>query len=622
MVECLQGLEGVTVFVDDIAVWGGSRKEHHERLQKVLKMCIEEGINLNRKKCKFAVQEAKYLGHVLSKEGVKVDEDQVRAVKEMQKPQNKEEVHRFLGMINYLAKFIPNCSAKTEPLRKLLKKEVIFEWSTEQEVAYQKILTDLSHPPVLALFDHKKDVTLSVDASQHGLGACLLQDDQQVAFASYSLTPTQKHYAQIEKEMLAIVTGCKRFQQFIWGRKCIVETDHKPLEAIFRKPFSDISPRLLRMLMKLQNFDITIQYRPGKELVIADHLSRSHLRKPYEKIERSLEQQVLQVKHMLPLPEETWRKYVEATQKDQELLEVTELIQKGWPSRRSDLKPYLVPYWNIKDELYNNEGLVFRKNQIVVPKALRKQLLQNMHLDHSGLTRTLYKARSAIYWPGITNDIQNVVENCHPCQINAKANPKEPLIISSLPDYPFQQIAMDYFEEIGQKFLVIVDRYSHWFNIYPVNSTDSTSLINVLRSHFTEHGTPEEIFSDNGPPFTSLSFKEFCKQREIRHVSSSPTYAQSNGLAERAVQTAKRLILKCHQSGTALDLALMEHRNTPFTGNMPSPSELAIGRKLRTPFPHKKTELMVRSQDQMVLKSNSKNTRKHRKHILTVELVS
>jgi hypothetical protein len=183
-----------------------------------------------------------------------------------------------------------------------------------------------------------------------------------------------------------------------------------------------------------------------------------------------------------------------------------------------------------------------------------------------------------------------------------KANSKEPLIISSLPDYPFQQIAMDYFEEIGQKFLVIVDRYSHWFNIYPVNSTDSTSLINILRSHFTEHGTPEEIFSDNGPPFTSLSFKEFCKQREIRHVSSSPTYAQSNGLAERAVQTAKRLILKCHQSGTALDLALMEHRNTPFTGNMPSPSELAIGRKLRTPFPHKKTELMVRSQDQMVLK--------------------
>jgi hypothetical protein len=124
MVECLQGLEGVTVFVDDIAVWGGSRKEHDERLQKVLKRCIEEGINLNRKKCKFAVQEAKYLGHVLSKEGVKVDEDKVRAVKEMQKPQNKEEVHRFLGMINYLAKFIPNCSAKTEPLRKLLKRKL------------------------------------------------------------------------------------------------------------------------------------------------------------------------------------------------------------------------------------------------------------------------------------------------------------------------------------------------------------------------------------------------------------------------------------------------------------------------------------------------------------------
>jgi hypothetical protein len=305
MVECLVDLAGVEVFIDDIAVWGKTLQEHDERLEKVLDRCRAEGIHLNKSKCHFRVREAKYLGHVLSADGLKIDPDKIQAVQEMPRPNSKEEVHRLLGMVTYLSKFISNCSAKTEPLRRLLKNDQEFVWGLEQENSYETLLKDLVSSPTLALFDQNKSVTLSVDASQHGLGACLMQDGKPVAFASSSLTDTQKRYAQIEKEMLAIVVGCRRFFQFIWGRRCHVETDHKSLESIFKKPMSDISPRLLRMLLKIQNFELDVQYKPGKDLLIAHHLSRSHLStsKPSQMLEKSLEAQVLLITSNAPMPE-------------------------------------------------------------------------------------------------------------------------------------------------------------------------------------------------------------------------------------------------------------------------------------------------------------------------------
>jgi hypothetical protein len=252
-----------------------------------------------------------------------------------------------------------------------------------------------------------------------------------------------------------------------------------------------------------------------------------------------------------------------------------------------------ISYCLIKEELYTLHGIIFRKQQIVVPKSLRGQLLRNMHLDHTGLTRTLSKVRQSVYWPGITNDVKNVIGSCYACQSSAKSNVREPMIPSPLPEYLFQRISMDYFEDVEKKFLIMLDGYSHWFYIYMVKKNDSDSLIKILTSHFAEHGTPEQLCSDNGPPFHSKRFKEFCDQKGIKHISSSPRYPRSNGLVERTIQTAKKMISRYQASGTPVDVALIEHRNTPFTENMPSPSELALGRKLRTPFPHKKSDLTL-----------------------------
>jgi transposase InsO family protein len=596
MVESMEGLEGVEIFIDDLAIYGRTRQEHDERLQKVLERCLEKGIHLNKAKCKFAAQEAKFLGHILSAEGLKPDPDKIKAVTELPTPKSKEELQRFLGMVTYLSKFIPNVSQKTEPLRRLIKNEVSFAWTKEQDEAYQKILKELSQPPTLSFADETKPFLMMVDASQHGLGACLMQEGSPITYFSCSLTNTQMNYAQIEKEMLAIVVGCKKFFQYIWNRKCVIQTDHKPLEYIFKKPLSDVSPRLRRMLMKVQQLNLVVKYTPGKQIPVADHLSRSHLSTTTltRNFEASLEKQVLLIEDMKNLPDESWKKYRKATSEDAVLQQVAEYVRNGWPADKKVLEFPLHAYWACKEDLYCRGGIIFKKQQIIIPSSLRQVLLRNMHIDHSGISRTLSKAREAVYWPGMNNDIRRTIEKCSACQTTARSNTKEPLIIRNLPRYPFQRVAMDYFEYETQQYLVIIDAYSHWFNLYPMQRTNLENLLNILKSNFAEHGTPEEICSDNGPPFNSYKFKQFCEQKDILHTTSSPRFPQSNGLAERAVQTVKLLIRKCQATGTPLDEALLEHRNSPFANQLPSPSELALGRKLRCTIPYKKEQLEQR----------------------------
>ena len=200
----------------------------------------------------------------------------------MEPPDNKKAVHRLLGLINWLSRFIPNAATVTEPLRCLIRDETEFHWEETQEKAFKTIQKILTSDPVLRYYNVEEDVTISVDASKTGLGAVLLQGNQPVAYASRSLTTSEQNYAQIEKECLAVLYGCERFHQYAYGKEIIIENDHKPLEAIFKKSLVNVPPRIQRMLIRLQKYNITYVYKKGKELHIADALSRAHLKKTPE----------------------------------------------------------------------------------------------------------------------------------------------------------------------------------------------------------------------------------------------------------------------------------------------------------------------------------------------------
>ena len=270
LVHLFQDIEGVEVIVDDLVVWG-------EDVEQVLDRCRERNLKLNKEKCHFRVSEVHYVGHVLSADGVKPDPQKVEAIVAMPTAANREDLQRFLGVVTYLSKFIPNMSQKSAPLRQLLQKDVEWSWGQVEENTFTWLKTSISSAPVLKFFDPKEPVTLSVDASSKGVSAVLLQNDRPVTYASKALAPSQENYAQIEKEMPAIVFGCEQFHDYLYGqREITVESDHKPLEAILKKPIQ--APlRLQKMILRLKPYAVNVKYIPGSHLVLADTLSRAYL---------------------------------------------------------------------------------------------------------------------------------------------------------------------------------------------------------------------------------------------------------------------------------------------------------------------------------------------------------
>ena len=236
---------------DDIE---SATKNHDENLKHALQRARERNLKLNKEKVKLRMTDVPYIEHLLTSEGIKPDPKKVEAVQKMPQPTDLPSVKRFLGMVNYVSKFLPNISSTTEPLRQLEAKGVKWYWDDNQQKAFDEVKTLIPCHPVLRHYDVTKKVTLQCDALQSGVGAALLQEGHPVEFTSRALTSTERNYAQIEKELLAIVHACDHFDQYVFGYEIIVETDHKPLEVILKKPVLAAPKRLQRMMMmQLQN---------------------------------------------------------------------------------------------------------------------------------------------------------------------------------------------------------------------------------------------------------------------------------------------------------------------------------------------------------------------------------
>ena len=238
----------VEIIVDDFLIHGKDQLEVDDKLRRALDKSREVGLKFNPKKVKLRVPEVSYVGHLFSSEGLKPDPEKIRAINDMPPPEDKEGVLRILGTVNYLDKFIEHKADIQEPISQLTQKDAAFVWEKPQQEAFD------TSAPALAYFDNSKETVLNVDASSNGLGAVILKDGKPIAFGSKTLTTCERRYANIERELLAIVWGAQKFHTYVYGRRVIVETDHKPLESIFRKSLNDAPPRLQRMLLILSIF--------------------------------------------------------------------------------------------------------------------------------------------------------------------------------------------------------------------------------------------------------------------------------------------------------------------------------------------------------------------------------
>lgn len=584
--QIFEKIDGVQSFQDDILIWGETEKQLTERVNAVLDKAQTNGFKFNINKCKFNVKEINFLGHKISSDGISVDENKIKAIIDLPIPKDKKELARILGMFNYVSKFIENFSEISQPLRALLKKDVEFTWNKYLNEVFNKLKKIITQAPVLSYFDQSKPILLSVDASSTGLGACLLQDNKPVCYASKALTETQINYAQIEKELLGIVFGCTRFHQYIFSKNVTVETDHKPLIAIFKKPLSKISSRLQRMLLRLQQYKLNVVYKPGKELVIADTLSR-HFNvndKVEDEVFDEIELQVNLLIDNLPISHAKWLLFEKESKNDEELNKLKDYINHGWPKYKSNVNDKLKCYFDFKDELSIIKNLIFKGDTIIVPKNLRTQMMEIVHQGHMGINRCKSRARLALYWPNMSNDIKNYVESCRTCSKFKRNQSKMPLLPHRVPKLPWSEVGIDVFEWEQMLYIVAVDYYSNYIEIASISNTKSVTIISKLKSFFSRHGIPLKVYSDGATYFKCEEFRMFCKNWDIEHVISSPHFPQSNGMAESAVKTMKSLLKKTADAGEDIYLALLSFRNTN-KNNVESPAQLLMSRKLRTLVP-------------------------------------
>lgn len=276
---------GVNIYFDDIIVASTNEAEHDRALFEIFKRLSENKVKFNFKKFQYKLNEVTFMWLKISSKGVRPDDENFKAISAVEVPTNKTEVLRILGLAKFFSKFIPNLSKHTEHLRDLTKKNTKFYWSPAHDLELNNLKQLVSHSPILKIFDPNSEIVIQCDASSELLGCVLLQEGRttlvgRISFASRTLSKSEKRYAQIEKELLAICFAFEKFHYFVYGHPVTVQSDHKPLGPIFVKDLEKVSNRLQRMLLKLLKYDIKIVYLSGRDMLVADLLSRSYIKAP------------------------------------------------------------------------------------------------------------------------------------------------------------------------------------------------------------------------------------------------------------------------------------------------------------------------------------------------------
>ena len=282
----------------------------------------------------------------------------------------------------------------------------------------------------------------------------------------------------------------------------------------------------------------------------------------------------------------------DAGRNDPHYTTLLKLIESGFPSSRSITDPQFREFWEVRHRLSVQDEVAFMGNRTVIPAKLRKLTLECLHSAHQGINGMKRRANNSIYWPGLSSAIAARRRNCLGCEENAPSQPAEPIIQSDSPEWPFQQICMDYFSLDSYSYLVTVDRFSGWPCVYHMKNGNATSniLTKICRELFCTYGVPEEISSDGGPQFKSEEFKQFLELWGIHHRISSVEYPQSNGRAEVGVKTVKRIIRDCTSSNGDLNndkavSAILQYRNTPLPDVDLSPAQILFHRNLKDSIP-------------------------------------
>lgn len=591
----LADCEGVVNYLDDIMVFGKDKEEHDRNLAKVLANLKNHNVLINEEKSKFGQQSVEFLGFLVSSDGWKLGDEKIAALKNFRSPETLAEVKSFLGLINFIEKFIPHRAHCTWRLRELAKSDR-FYWDTELQDEFEYLTNDAWKTiTTLGYYSSNDETELYVDASPHGLGAVLVQFDgdhqpRVIACASKTLTVAEQKYPQTQKEALAMVWGVEKFSTYLMSIPFTVRTDAEANEFIFgglHRIGKRAVTRAESWALRLQPYSFKV-CRVAGDLNLADALSRLVVQHSPEK---SFDDDV-DDKHLLHwldagAIELTWDEIETLSEQDSELKDVKSAIEtKQW-------KIGLRKYESQVKDLRTLGSIIFKKDQVILPLALRQRAIKSAHQGHMGISSTKRIMRDYFWWPGMASDIESFVKTCETCLLLSRKNPPIPLTNRELPNGPWEILQIDFFteKEFGYgEFLVVVDTYSRYLHVLEMKSINAESTNDALNKIFMVWGYPLVIQSDNGPPFQSEKFIKTWENRGISIRKSVPLSPQSNGAIERQNQGIKKALAASKLDNSnwrqALDGYVHNHNKIrPLSRLGVTPFELLVGWKWRGAFP-------------------------------------
>lgn len=587
----LLGCEGVINFIDDILIYGENLQEHDKRLRKVMCALKEHNVVLRKDKCVLRITKVHFLGHELTEHGVKPLEKYVSAIKEFRPPVTIAELQSFMGLVNYVGKWIAHLATLTEPLKELLRKKfgrnanIQENWGESQQKSFNDLKSALTVIPNLGYYNPQDKTVVIADASPVGLGGVLVQINKDgpriIAFGNKTLSECERRYCQTEKEALALVWAVEHFNMFLYGKTFELVTDHKPLEVIFG-PKSKPCARIERWVLRLQSYDFKVKYRPGKTNV-ADPLSR--LCKLATNPTAIYEDYTINVIELTRPVAISLQEITEHSKQDLEIQKVKEgIYNNNWDET---VKIYKI----FQNELCFYGDILLRGTKIVIPIKLRKRVLQAAHEGHPGIVAMKNRLRTKVWWPKCDKDAENVCKCCKGCILVSAPSAPNPLKRRELPIEPWVDTAIDLMGPLpsGDYILVIVDYYSRYKEIKICRTITSAEIILHLKDIFCRLGNPVSITADNGKQFTSEEFKNFCLDRNIKIFNTIPYWPQQNGEVERQNRyILKRLKISQSEKRDwkeALREYMVMYNSTPHNVIGKTPAESFFRRQFRDKLP-------------------------------------